>query len=281
MPKDFFACYVMFIQDEVTMKIRSIISAFTTAALLGSAAPAIAQDAPSHRFSDEEMVQLSQGYHIGYIQSGSNRLDSYTEAGLDVLAYRLMMDTRVPISSPTVVPLDLASDELNLFPFIYWTVTNQSDNLSEDQRARLQRYVDNGGILLIDTSDISTRNDCRGLMNETIGELDTRPFTEMPFDHTATKTFFLLQDFTSEMSRNPFCVERNDEDSVESLSNIVITDIGIVREINPQQSRVSEREREMLTRQLMNLVLYANTGDYKTDITHLPAILERMQSGPN
>ena len=263
------------------MKIRSIISAFTTAALLGSAAPAIAQDAPSHRFSDEEMVQLSQGYHIGYIQSGSNRLDSYTEAGLDVLAYRLMMDTRVPIPSPTVVPLDLASDELNLFPFIYWTVTNQSDNLSEDQRARLQRYVDNGGILLIDTSDISTRNDCRGLMNETIGELDTRPFTEMPFDHTATKTFFLLQDFTSEMSRNPFCVERNDEDSVESLSNIVITDIGIVREINPQQSRVSEREREMLTRQLMNLVLYANTGDYKTDITHLPAILERMQSGPN
>lgn len=263
------------------MKIKSILSAFTTAALLGSAVPAIAENAPTHRFSDEEMVQLAEGYHIGYIRSGSNRLDSYTQSGLDVLAYRLMLDTRVPIQNPTVVGLDLENDELNLFPFIYWTVTNQSDNLSENARARLQRYIDNGGILLIDTSDVSTRNDCAGLMNEVIGDLDTRPFAAMPYDHTATKTFYLLQDFTAEMSRNPFCVERNDEDSVESLSNVMITDIGIVREINPQQSRMTEREREMLTRQLLNVVLYANTGDYKTDITHLPAILERMNSGPN
>lgn len=258
------------------MKNKSILAAFATAAALAFTGPALAQDTPNSSFSVEEMIEYAEGFHFGYIRSGSNRLDSYSENGLSALAKRLAFETNVPVQATVYVGLDLERDNLNLFPVIFWSVTNQSDRISETAREKLQSYIDHGGILFIDTSDISTRNECAGLMREVIGDLNTRPFVHMPSDHTLTKTFFLLHNFTDEETNNPFCIESNDEDSVESLSNIIISDIGVLRELIPQQTTLGSVQREMLIRQLINVALYATTGDYKTDLTHLPALLERM-----
>ena len=38
----------------------------------------------------------------------------------------------------------------------------------------------------------------------------------------------------------------------------------------------SERQREMARRFGVNLVMYALTGNYKTDQVHVPALLERL-----
>ena len=37
-----------------------------------------------------------------------------------------------------------------------------------------------------------------------------------------------------------------------------------------------ERQREMANRFGVNLVMYALTGNYKTDQVHIPALLERL-----
>jgi len=37
-----------------------------------------------------------------------------------------------------------------------------------------------------------------------------------------------------------------------------------------------ERQREMAFRTGVNIVMYALTGNYKTDLVHMPALLERL-----
>lgn len=54
-----------------------------------------------------------------------------------------------------IAGLDIEQDDLSLFPFIYWPVTAGTAPLSAQAQDKLQSYIDNGGMIVIDVRDQS------------------------------------------------------------------------------------------------------------------------------
>ncbi len=103
-------------------------------------------------------------------------------------------------------------------------------------------------------------------------------------DHALTKSFYLLQDFPGRFAGAPVWVDRAQPGVNDSVSSIVIGAndwLGAwavddaTRPILPVAPG-GERQREMARRVGVNLVMYALTGNYKTDQVHVPALLERL-----
>ena len=74
---------------------------------------------------------------------------------------------------------------------------------------------------------------------------------------------------------NTSCIEVRTDDG-----SLIVLDAGTgMRELGRSLLPVmpgNERQREMARRFGVNLVMYALTGNYKTDQVHVPALLERL-----
>ncbi|MEQ9175273.1 MAG: DUF4159 domain-containing protein, partial [Alphaproteobacteria bacterium] len=94
----------------------------------------------------------------------------------------------------------------------------------------------------------------------------------------------LLQHFPGRYEGGALWVERTSEQINDGVSGVIIgfndyaaawaTDLNgnPLLPVNPG----GERQREMAYRFGVNLVMYALTGNYKSDQVHVPAILERL-----
>ena len=107
-----------------------------------------------------------------------------------------------------------------------------------------------------------------------------------------TRSFYLLQDFPGRWAGQPVWVEpsrtpasnggRFDCDGVSPVSSAPTTgprpgrcdDDG--QPLFPVGPAGRRGQREMARRFGVNLVMYALTGNYKTDQVHVPALLERL-----
>ncbi len=83
--------------------------------------------------------------------TGDTRLDQVAEAGLrglsDVLFDRTSVEPAMPIA------VNLETDELSFFPFLYWPITPDQPLPSAEAYAKLNRYLRTGGMILFDTRD--------------------------------------------------------------------------------------------------------------------------------
>ena len=129
-------------------------------------------------------------------------------------------------------------------------------------------------------------------MRRLLGKLDLPPLEALPPDHVLTKTFYLLSDFPGRWDGAPVWVQalppgNPDEGPVrggDSVSPVIIggNDWAAAWAVDGQGrplvdvSPGGERQRELAIRFGINVVMYALTGNYKTDQVHVPAILERL-----
>ena len=106
----------------------------------------------------------------------------------------------------------------------------------------------------------------------------------MPQDHTLTRSFYLLQDFPGRWTGRTLWVERAEPGINDGVSSVIIGSHGWAEAWAIDAYGLSiypvlpggERQREMARRFGVNLVMYALTGNYKTDQVHVPALLERL-----
>ena len=187
--------------------------------------------------------------------------------------------------------VNLAVDDLNLFPLLYWPIRSDQPELASGVAERLDAYLRQGGMILFDTGDAATM--IPGQTGTGAGELRLRqllaglnlPRLEpMPEDHTLTRSFYLLQDFPGRFVGSTVWVDRADPSINDGVSSVIIggnewagawavDDLGIATyPVVPG----GERQRELARRFGVNLVMYALTGNYKTDQVHIPALLERL-----
>ncbi len=234
-------------------------------------------------------VALARDTPLGFVRSGDPRLDRVTRAGLEGLATTLWRRTSVEASDP--VPVDIADDPLALFPIIFWPVPDDVEPLDPAAGERLLGYLESGGMVVFDTRDAHLAVPGSGQGTPGMRRLRTLlEAVEMPAlepvgpDHVLTRSFYLLQDFPGRYAGEPVWVDRPQPGVNDGVSSIVIAandwlGAWAIDEADRPLLPVTpggERQRELARRVGVNLVMYALTGNYKTDQVHVPTLLERL-----
>src|SRR5262249_4438743 len=127
--------------------------------------------------------------------------------------------------------------------------------------------------------------------------LDVPELEPVPREHVMTKTFYLLRDFPGRFTTGQTWVEalpRENEDEAaedkrparggDGVSPIIITsnDLAGAWAIRPDGQPMlpltpgEPKQREFAFRAGVNIVVYTLTGNYKADLVHAPALIERL-----
>ncbi len=257
------------------------------------------QDARAQE-DDAFAIRATTEVVLAYVVTGDARLDRVSEAGLAGLSDQLFRRTAIEPAAPMAVNLE--TDELSFFPFLYWPVTPDQPRPSAEAYAKLNRYLRTGGMILFDTRDAdlggfgaATPNGRR--LQELAAPLDVPPLEPVPEDHVLTRTFYLLQDFPGRFASRDVWVEaappdaeqvegmpfRNLNDNVTPVviggndwaSAWAVDDRGIAM-FPVGRGFAGERQREVAYRFGINLIMHVLTGNYKSDQVHVPALLDRL-----
>ncbi|MAC82035.1 MAG: LytTR family transcriptional regulator [Rhodobacteraceae bacterium] len=237
---------------------------------------------------------------LAHVITGDARVDDLAQAGLQGLSDVLRYRTSVEPGDPEGVNLE--TDELAFYPLLYWPITPDQPQPSDEAYARLNDYLRSGGLIVFDTRDAdvagfgaSSPNGRR--LQQLAAPLDIPPLEPIPHDHVLTRTFYLLQDFPGRYAGRDVWVEAAppDAEQVEGMPfrnlNDGVTPVIIGgndwagawavdadgRALLPVgRGFAGERQRELANRFGVNLVMHVLTGNYKSDQVHVPALLDRL-----
>ena len=253
-----------------------------------------------HSEADARAIAATQAVVLAYVITGDSTVDETSAAGLLGLGYRLWERTSVEPDAP--IGVDLETDELAFYPFLYWPVTTAQQQPSAGAYARLNDYLRTGGMILFDTRD----GDIAGLGGATpegqalqslAAGLDIPPLEVIPEDHVLTRSFYLLQDFPGRYTAPGLWVEAAPPDAElaegmpfrnlnDGVTPVVIggndwagawaVDTNAMPLFPVGRGYAGERQREIAYRFGINLIMHVLTGNYKSDQVHVPALLERL-----
>ena len=264
------------------------------AALALSALPLAAQQPPD---PDPRLIEAAGTGALAYVVTGDLAVDEASDLGLAGLSEALTQRTTVEPGPP--VPVALDEDDLSLLTFLYWPVTPDQPLPSPQAYARLNRFLRTGGMILFDTRDGDVAGtgapDGSADLQRLAAALDIPPLAPVPPDHVLTRAFYLLSDFPGRWAGTTLWVEapqtaeaagQGFAPSNDGVSPVIIggnswaeawavDDRGL-----PAYAIGSgydgERQRELALRFGINLVMYALSGNYKSDQVHVPELLERL-----
>jgi hypothetical protein len=244
-------------------------------------------------------LQATTGLVLAHVVTGDARVDDVARQGLIGLGEVLWARTSIEPDLPIAVNIE--TDELAFFPFLYWPVTTTQALPSAEAYRKLNDYLRTGGLILFDTRDADragagTSAEAQHLQRIAAG-LNIPPLEQVPPDHVLTRTFYLLQDFPGRYARGAVWVEaappdaeqvegmpfRNLNDGVTPViiggndwaSAWAVTASGVPM-LPVGRGFAGERQREMAYRFGVNLIMHVLTGNYKSDQVHVPALLDRL-----
>lgn len=261
-------------------------------------APARAQEGPPPAEAEARAMNAANETVLAHVATGSRRTDDISAAGLRGLSRALFDRTAIEPADPVAV--DLERDDLSLYPFLYWPVTEDQRQPSAAAYGRLNDFLRHGGMILFDTRDAdlgsgSGTPNGRALQRIAL-RLDIPPLAPIPEDHVLTRTFYLLQDFPGRWTGSTIWVEaappaeevegmpfRNLNDGVTPVvigGNDWAAAWAVGEGGQPLfpvgRGLAGERQREMALRFGVNLIMHVMTGNYKSDQVHVPALLDRL-----
>jgi uncharacterized protein DUF4159/aerotolerance regulator-like protein len=254
------------------------------------------------RADDAYNLKAANDTRLAYVVTGLPDVDDMSKAGLTGLGNQLRARTSYEPQEP--VGVDPAKDDLSFFPLLYWPMDPREKDLSPQALSKISDYMRNGGTILFDTRDL-TLGPVRGAnspgeqtLRRLIAKLDLPPLEPVPTDHVLTKSFYLLQTFPGRWDGGKVWVEALPPADPtagpaparggDGVSPVIIggNDWAAAWAVHPDGSPMvdvvpgGERQREFAFRFGINLVMYAFTGNYKADMVHAPALLERMGKQP-
>ena len=279
-----------------------LVLAVAGAGLVVLAPPAEAQGAaPASRprADDGRAIQATGKVTFGYVLSGDGAVDATSRQGLVGLNRFLIERTAVEPGEPYAV--NILDDEIVFFPILYWPVLANARPLPEATLTKIDAYMKQGGMIIFDTKDygsgvptgFSFRSEGGTPLQRLLGNLDIPRLEPVPEHHVLTKSFYLLRSFPGRWDGGQLWVEAEaprDSDQgrqarrVDGVSSLLVTSNDFAtawaRDDRGQYLYPvvpgGERQREMALRTGVNIVMYALTGNYKADLVHMPALLERL-----
>ncbi|MBI1261089.1 MAG: DUF4159 domain-containing protein [Rhizobiales bacterium] len=241
--------------------------------------------------ADDFALKASLETHLAYVLTGDSDVDNISEAGLAGLSRILTSRTAFEPAAPMGV--DITRDELAFFPLLYWPMTPAQPPLSPETYLRIDTYLRNGGTIFFDTRDQDTTTPGQtGPGTETLRRLlermDIPALQQVGKTHVITRSYYLLSDFPGRWQGGPLWIEVNGNSqgaiSRDGVSPLIIGSNDYAAAWARDNSGRAmfpcvpggEMQREMAMRVGVNIVMYALTGNYKSDQVHVPALLERL-----
>jgi hypothetical protein len=250
--------------------------------------------------ADDFALRATHGVVLAHVLTGDAQVDRVADAGLMGLSAVLSARTSVEPDPPMGVNIE--TDDLSLFPFLYWPISEREPLPTEKAYAKLNTYLRTGGMILFDTRD----GDVSGFgaatptgqrLQAIAAGLDIPPLEPIPNDHVLTRSFYLLQDYPGRYDGQSVWVEAAPPDAVKAegmpfrdlndgVSPVVIggndwaaawavDDTGAAM-FPVGRGETGNRQREISYRFGINLIMYVLTGNYKSDQVHVPALLQRL-----
>jgi len=271
---------------------RGATAALVIAALAAFAAPGGPAGAQTADPGQEDVfaIKATSETRIAYVLTGNPAVDTVSRAGLIGLGSLLRQRTAVEPGEPMGV--DVERDELAFFPVLYWPLSSAQRPLSDGATEKLNQYLRGGGTILFDTREqenvafdpFGTGGAASARLRMVLQGLDVPALIPVPTDHVLTKSFYLLSDFPGRWTGGTVWVERRGGRHNDGVSTVIIggNDWAGAWAINADGAPMlpvapgGERQREMAYRFGINWMMYALTGNYKTDQVHVPAIIERL-----
>lgn len=266
-------------------------AAVFAAVIILAASGAFAQSPPAREIDPVIRGSILET-RLAYVATGNPDIDRLAQSGLDnltsLLATRTAAELALPLRLDLTAP-SLTPDSLTPFPMLYWRVTATTAIPPARNMAALNDYLKRGGLLVFDAPDQTgaVGGGEPGAASARLGAilrlLDLAPMTDMPPDHALTRSFYLLQNLPGRYADPGVLVERG-ANSNDGASSVIVGGSdwasAWARDANglPMYAVVpgGERQRELSLRAGVNMVMYALTGNYKTDQVHLPSIMERL-----
>ncbi|MFK7941445.1 MAG: DUF4159 domain-containing protein [Paracoccaceae bacterium] len=235
---------------------------------------------------------------LGFVRTGDPRLDRISERAMVGLGNALARRTAIEPGPPGGARP--GSDELSFYPVLYWPLT--SDTLPDQAGLdALAAYLRGGGMLIIDTQNGSSGFGGASAvqMREIARALNLPPLAPVDQDHVLTRAFYLLNDFPGRWRGGRVWTEAarqlgEDGEPAEDIPQFDRVDDNVSPVIVGSADwasawavdqrgaplypigRPGDRQRELALRFGVNAVMYALTGNYKSDQVHAPAVLQRL-----
>jgi len=237
---------------------------------------------------------------LAHVLTGDAETDRIAAAGLTGISETLFRRTSIEPAAPLGV--DIETDELAFFPFLYWPITADQPLPSREAYAKLNQYLRGGGMIMFDTRDADTARFGSGSpegrrLQAIARSLDIPPIEPIPSDHVLTRTFYLLQDFPGRYASRDVWVEAAPIDAVQiegmpfrnlndGVTPVIIggNDWARAWAVDENGRRMfpvgrgmsGERQREIALRFGVNVIMHVLTGNYKSDQVHVPDLLDRL-----
>jgi hypothetical protein len=228
---------------------------------------------------------------LAYVVTGDSDVDRLSHDGLAGLSDFVTSRSSATLGAPVGVTPD--QDDLSLYPLLYWPLLPGTPTPSLRAVAALNRFMQDGGIILIDTegADTGAAGSGAGLqpgaaaaLRRAASGLDVPALAPLTDHHVLAHSFYLLRNFPGRYQGAPVWVARDEDASNDGVSPVIIGGNDWVAAWDMSQDGTfpyatvpgGEQQRLLAYRFGMNLVMYALTGTYKGDQVHVPAILQRL-----
>jgi hypothetical protein len=186
-----------------------------------------------------------------------------------------------------VVGVDPASQDLALYPLLYWLLPDRPIEISAQTASALDRYMKTGGVIFMDTRGAAREPlAARALVRAALRNLETPPLEEVPEGHVLGKAFYMLRGFPGRYENSKLWVETAASAAAsanDGVSPLIVGDgdwasawANAAPSVRFGDFTPAQRRQEMAARVGVNIVLYALTGNYKADQVHFETLLKRL-----
>lgn len=231
---------------------------------------------------------------LAYVLTGHDDVDEASKQGLQGLSDYTSARSSAALGHPDgVTP---GKDDLAFYPMLYWPITADAQPDAARTKA-LNAFMDHGGILLIDQQGAGTDMDAgsggavRAALKRVTDGLVIPPLAKLTDKHVLGHTFYLLHSgFPGRINGQPVYVARNGDEANDDVSPVIIGngDWAHAWAVDASGNHPyailpgGDDQRTQAYRFGVNMVLYALTGNYKSDQAHYPEMLRRLgQDNPD
>ena len=230
---------------------------------------------------------------LAYVATGAPDIDRLSAAGLEALTKLLATRTADELAQPIRIDLtapSLTPDTLIAYPVLYWRVTASQAAPPARALSAINNYLHRGGMVIFDAPGqpgaLGGGSDgaIKERLETILGGLDIPPMMPLNEEHVLNHSFYLMHGLPGRYADGGVLVERNSTAN-DGVSSVIIGGNdwagAWAKDANgvPMYATVpgGEAQREQAFRAGVNLVMYALTGNYKSDQVHLPAIMQRLK----
>jgi len=296
-PPLFLVALILLILDAlVALRLAGRLS-FAVLIAVAVAAPPPAQAEPLVRPIPEETRAASLLMRLAYVRTGDPATDRISAAGLDGLTREVSRRTSAEPAEPVAVNPE--TDDLSVYPFLYWPITPGAAAPSEAALANIENFMRFGGLILFDTRDderalAGIQTPEAAALKNILTNIDLPPLAPVDGDHVLLRSFYLLSDLRGRMASRPVWAQSGDgpNDSVtpviiggrdwagawatNTVGEPLLPVTGPARPCAIADGAIPRNPRECAYRAGVNIIMVALTGNYKSDQVHTPVLLERL-----